>query len=564
MCRGKGLEALQIRSKVGRNHYTVTSRNEIPPRGPSVSKRPHGVLISFYSRGIAARTKSTGLACPLLKRDTGFSSRVPNMNFWRVVPLLFLTSGAGSLLAQTPEIQHVPISCVAPGSYPVIDAIIQPGSDIRTAKVYFRSEQYPKFYYLEMVFEGGTFTTALPKPSLETKHIVYYIEAVDVTFNNSIGDEHVAEVREGCQAESTPPEEEPALVVGATEAGASASPPGFETVGIVGTITSAGVVSALSSGSGIGTAAVVGGVAAAGAGGAVAVAVLAEPSVEESESVAPSETPPALPPASSTPSVPPSDGGSPQPPAPTDPSPPEPEPPSPSEPSPSEPEPPSPSEPSPPEPPVPSAPVQACFTGSFPGGSCNLKLVSSCSSGPIASYRWVIDASPALGGSTVSTEATLNRNFPGCAGETVSVTLTVADGAGGSDSATDTFQLPVSQRADGNPGHLPATVTSLLRGDAAGGRVVVNDARLDDTRGNVPFRHEFPGRLGENHIEAVMRAPSPGEALWEFDFSRARHFVPGSLRVQAGSALSLSSHRIVFRLTGAPEERVWFSFELGP
>ena len=114
-----------------------------------------------------------------------------------------------------------------------------------------------------MAFDGTAFSTALPKPSLETEELVYYIEAVDVTFNNSIGDEHVAEIRESCQAEGPSLDEAPELLVGATESGVSASPPGFQTVGIVGSITSAGVVSALSGGSGIGAAVVVGGVAAA-------------------------------------------------------------------------------------------------------------------------------------------------------------------------------------------------------------------------------------------------------------------------------------------------------------
>jgi len=51
--------------------------------------------------------------------------------------------------ATAPEILHEPLPCVAPGRNPVVDAVI-PGADIRTAKVYFRSDKYPKFYYVEM------------------------------------------------------------------------------------------------------------------------------------------------------------------------------------------------------------------------------------------------------------------------------------------------------------------------------------------------------------------------------------------------------------------------------
>jgi hypothetical protein len=477
------------------------------------------------------------------------------MNVWKITPLMFLTMGTGMLAAQTPAIQHVPVPCVAPGEYPVIDAVISPGADIRTAKVYFRAAKYPKFYYLEMGFDGSTFSTALPKPSLETEQIVYYIEAVDVTFNNTVGDEHVAEVRENCQAQQDLPEE-PELIVGATEAGASGSPPGFQTVGIVGTITSAGVASVLSGGSGIGTAAVVGGVAAAGAGGVVvAAAIVEEPQEPEPEPTA-STPPPPEPPPSPTSSAPPSTDSPAPPPGPTQP--PEPSPPDSTEP------PESPDPTPPPPPPAPSAPVRACFVGSFPGGSCNLKLVSSCSTGPIASYEWVIDASPALGGSTVSTEATVNRNFPGCAGETVSVTLTVRDGTGGVDSATDTFQLPVSQRVENHNALPPTAVVSLLRAQGAAGRIVLDDTRVDVTESMIPFRHEFAARPGEHHIEAIVARPGRGEVTWEFDFSGADPFVPGSLRAEAGQVLAVTSHRILFRSNGTPGERLRFSFEVSP
>jgi hypothetical protein len=73
----------------------------------------------------------------------------------------------------------------------------------------------------------------------------------------------------------------------------------------------------------------------------------------------------------------------------------------------------------------------------------------------------------------------------------------------------------------------------------------------------------LPGR-GEDHIEAVLISPTAGEAGWEFDFSNVRHFVPGRLRSAAGQTLLLSSHRIVFRLNGMPEEQLKFLFELDP
>ena len=143
------------------------------------------------------------------------------------------------------------------------------------------------------------------------------------------------------------------------------------------------------------------------------------------------------------------------------------------------------------------------------------------------------------------------------------MSLTVGDGSGGSDSRSDSIQLPVSHKADSDSAPVHTSATSLQRGDGIAGRVVLNDARLDATQSMVPFRHDFLAGRGENHIEAFLSSPTAG-AVWEFDFSSARHFVPGSLRSAAGQTLLLSSHRIVFRLNGTPEERLRFSFERDP
>ena len=86
------------------------------------------------------------------------------------------------------------------------------------------------------------FHTALPKPSAETARIYYYIEAVDLSFNNMIGTEHIVEVSQRCAPPNLDPQPniDPEIVVGASEAGLPALPPGFDTFGIVGTISAAG------------------------------------------------------------------------------------------------------------------------------------------------------------------------------------------------------------------------------------------------------------------------------------------------------------------------------------
>ena len=177
-------------------------------------------------------------------------------------------SQAGSQAGLRPSISHSPLLCTAPGRNPIVEASILPSSDIRTAKVYFRSDKYPKFYYIEMTPSKTGFHTALPKPSAETARIYYYIEAVDLSFNNMIGTEHIVEVSQRCAPPNLDPQPniDPEIVVGASEAGLPALPPGFDTLGIVGTISAAGVSSVISGGSGISSAVVVGAVAASAGG----------------------------------------------------------------------------------------------------------------------------------------------------------------------------------------------------------------------------------------------------------------------------------------------------------
>lgn len=461
---------------------------------------------------------------------------------------------AGATFAVAPDIRHEPLHCVAPGENPVVNAVI-PGSDIRTAKVYFRSDKYPKFYYVEMKVEAEGFLSVLPKPSPETDSIIYYIEAIDVTFDNTIGAEHTVEVSDNClhaSPETRPVEEAPEIVVGATEAGASALPPGFETAGIVGTITAAGVGSILGGGSGISTAVVAGGVAA-GVGGAVATQVVLEDST-------PAESTPEAPP----PRPEPSPGGAspPPPPASPQPSPPPAEPPE------EEPE----EEPVPapaPAPPVPSSPLTACFTSSFPGQSCNLKVDAACSSGSITTYAWEFVAGPELGGSTTAVGITANRTFPRCMGEDVRVVLTVSDGAGGTDVLDRSVTLPNEAASlTSSTTRIRTSWVSTLDArpwnGAVHGTVEIVGTRADDVANAGPYRHEHDAHFGKATVEATLVSEVGGEARWTFDFSDTPQFFPGSLRPLRGAVLASTDRTITFRLHGAPGERVRFEYRLEP
>lgn len=189
---------------------------------------------------------------------------------------LILTGGhVGSAFAQMPEIRHAAVSCMGRTEFPLLTAVINPRNQIRTARVFFRSSAYPDFYYVDLTDLGNAFQAILPKASPETARVIYYIEAVDRTFNSARTPESNAEVMQDsdeCQRRDPKAASfngnNPGIAVGSTTAGSPGIPPGFAADGIVRFISVAGVASG--GGGGIGTGAVVafsvGAAAAAGVG----------------------------------------------------------------------------------------------------------------------------------------------------------------------------------------------------------------------------------------------------------------------------------------------------------
>jgi hypothetical protein len=121
-----------------------------------------------------------------------------------------------------------------------------------------------------MAGEGDIFSAVLPIPSPDTEQVVYYIEAVDMDFNNAQTPEADPEVSDSETCEKRNPEaayfqgDNPDIVVGAVTAGASSIPLGFQATGITGFISASGVVTS------VGAAAA--GAGSAGAAGAAAAA----------------------------------------------------------------------------------------------------------------------------------------------------------------------------------------------------------------------------------------------------------------------------------------------------
>jgi hypothetical protein len=191
---------------------------------------------------------------------------------------------AGDVAQPMPSgIEHPGIECLTHEHFPRVDAGIRPGDKVQTSRVYFRSDKYPDFYYVEMTKEHPTiddFQGILPKPGPETERLIYYLESVDTGFNSLQTVEFAPPVidAEECRRKGAPAwfEGDPSIVVGATTPGAAAIPPGFQAIGITGFVNSLGVLSTIGGAAGggvLGTTAgavlIVGGGAAAAATGVV-------------------------------------------------------------------------------------------------------------------------------------------------------------------------------------------------------------------------------------------------------------------------------------------------------
>ncbi|HEX9709143.1 MAG TPA: hypothetical protein VGB42_04150, partial [Candidatus Thermoplasmatota archaeon] len=85
-------------------------------------------------------------------------------------------------------IEHQDVGCIVVGQFPVLDACFRPGTDLARARVFFRPEGAPSWYYVEASTAAPPAAgepdllcrkATLPKPKkvLLEKHVEYYLEA---------------------------------------------------------------------------------------------------------------------------------------------------------------------------------------------------------------------------------------------------------------------------------------------------------------------------------------------------------------------------------------------------
>ena len=97
--------------------------------------------------------------------------------------LLFVSPALA--LAQSVEIDHKAVGCIVVGKYPKMSSCFTPASSLARARVYFRPEGVPSWYYVDMKSDQPCYAGILPRPGkkLVGKKIEYYVEAQDRTFN---------------------------------------------------------------------------------------------------------------------------------------------------------------------------------------------------------------------------------------------------------------------------------------------------------------------------------------------------------------------------------------------
>lgn len=167
---------------------------------------------------------------------------------------------------QAPELLHSAVRCVVAEKFPRFEAQIRPSEAVARARVYFRAEATPHWYFVEMKPAAESFSGVLPRPRKTNPAISYYVEVLTKDFASQRTPEYKATVTSGpglCpDLKAVAASLGSAAITLGVPAGAPAVPAGF---------ASTGIAAAGGGGAGIsaGKVALIGGGAAAAAGAVV-------------------------------------------------------------------------------------------------------------------------------------------------------------------------------------------------------------------------------------------------------------------------------------------------------
>lgn len=148
----------------------------------------------------------------------------------------------GRALAQELTVRTDDVECVPEGRFPEITACFEPASKLARARLYFRADRTPHWYFVEMRPRDPCHVGVLPRPKRSAERIVYYVEGLDKSFGVSRSAERSAAVKNRieCAAAAL---DKATVVVGAL-GGAPLVPAGFATAGVGASVVAAGVAGA--------------------------------------------------------------------------------------------------------------------------------------------------------------------------------------------------------------------------------------------------------------------------------------------------------------------------------
>lgn len=454
---------------------------------------------------------------------------------------LFLAATVAPALAaaQAPTIQHDAVGCIVAGQYPQLNACFTPNSNVARARVYFRVEAGPHWYFVDMKTTAPCWTGVLPKPLKATKKINYYLEVVDRAFAESRTEEYAPDVMPdagSCRKDKPIASglAKASVSVGAV-GGAPVVPLGFAAGGIAGAGGSSLLIAGVVAGAGAGAAGIAAGTGGGDTTSTVATTQPAASSTTTTQAAATTTTTSSTTTTTSTIAKPflfslkvaPS-------------------------------------------PPKGTEPLAVSFNMCGSIGS-SLRYSVDFESDGTEDFH-----------STTQCNATATYVFGGVFGLTPATTLPpvppkkgftaracVQELAGGGHGQCANVNIEVQQSGAFTIQSSETTAPARRLGwvsqlDVAGGagQVIVNGQAVSYA-GRGRSAAVALGRRGENRVEAtvVQAAGQPG--TWRFELGATPSLEPGSLRIVAGEVELVTADALVFRLSGKPGERVVFTFRTG-
>ena len=153
----------------------------------------------------------------------------------RIVIAVLLSASPSAAPAEGVSIEHQPVGCVVAGKHPQMLACFSPQSQLARARVYFRAEGTPHWYFVAMTPSAPCFVGTLPKPKLAIRKLNYYVVAVDRSFAETrTADAAPDVVSSASECRNVPVAayaDKAAVSVSAATSGSPAVPFGFASVG---------------------------------------------------------------------------------------------------------------------------------------------------------------------------------------------------------------------------------------------------------------------------------------------------------------------------------------------